>query len=156
VDPEDIPEARIIWLQPGDIIVVRSGAYTGDSATIPVEIGKCIAGFDMVLQCNSVNAKFVQYALLSNYLKNAQIDLEKMRAAQPHLNSVELGNCVLLAPPLVEQSAIVAFLDAETARIDGLIQEAEIGINLLRERRTTLISDAVTGKIDVRDWKEAM
>ena len=150
VDPKDIPGARIVWLQPGDIIVVRSGAYTGDSAIIPPELGESIAGFDMVLRCNDVSAMFVQYSLLSNYLKSAQIDLEKMRAAQPHLNSEELGNCVLLTPPLEEQCAIAAFLDAETARIDVLIKEAENGIRLLRERRTTLISDAVTGKIDVR------
>lgn len=56
-------------------------------------------------------------------------------------------------PPVAEQHAIATFLNAETSRMDGFVQEAENGINLLRERRTTLISDAVTGKIDVRDWK---
>ena len=56
-------------------------------------------------------------------------------------------------PPVDEQRTIVALLDTETSRMDILVQEAENGINLLRERRMTLISDAVTGKIDVRDWK---
>jgi len=54
-------------------------------------------------------------------------------------------------PPVAEQHAIATLLDAETSRMDGFVQEAENGINLLRERRTTLISDAVTGKIDVRN-----
>ncbi len=53
-------------------------------------------------------------------------------------------------PPVAEQHAIAAFLDAEVSSMDALVQEAETGINLLRERRMTLISDAVTGKIDVR------
>ena len=86
VNPADIPEKRIVWLSAGDIIVVRSGAYTGDSAIIPEGYGPCIAGFDMVLHCDGVLPHFVQFALLSKYLKEGQIDLEKTRAAQPHLN----------------------------------------------------------------------
>lgn len=54
-------------------------------------------------------------------------------------------------PPIAEQSAIAAFLEMETARLDGLVSEAESVITLLQERRTALISAAVTGKIDVRN-----
>ncbi len=57
----------------------------------------------------------------------------------------------VLIPPLPEQQAIVAYLDAETAKIDALITEAEKAIALLKERRSAIISAAVTGKIDVRD-----
>jgi len=53
-------------------------------------------------------------------------------------------------PPTEEQRAIVEHLDIETAKWDGLIAEAERAIDLLQERRTALISAAVTGKIDVR------
>ncbi|MBF0159942.1 MAG: restriction endonuclease subunit S [Magnetococcales bacterium] len=53
-------------------------------------------------------------------------------------------------PPLPEQSAIASFLDNETAKIDTLIAEANHAIELLKERRSALISAAVTGKIDVR------
>ena len=73
---------------------------------------------------------------------------------QLNLNTDTIGSIYIGMPSLEEQCAIAAFLDTETARMDALVQEAEIGINLLRERRTTLISDAVTGKIDVRDWQE--
>ena len=45
---------------------------------------------------------------------------------------------------------IVAYLDDETTKIDTLIAKAEQAIALLREHRTSLISAAVTGKIDVR------
>jgi type I restriction enzyme S subunit len=54
-------------------------------------------------------------------------------------------------PTLDEQSAIVAFLDTETAKIDALVGEARQAIGLLKERRSALISAAVTGKIDVRN-----
>lgn len=151
VSPADIPANRIVWLQKDDIIVVRSGAYTGDSAIIPDAFSGAIAGFDMVLRCNRASAKFVQYALLSKYLKEGQIDLEKMRAAQPHLNSEELGSCTIVLPPPEEQGKIVALLDKETAKIDLLIAKSRRNIELMREHRTALISAAVTGKIDVRE-----
>ena len=53
-------------------------------------------------------------------------------------------------PPLAEQAAVVAYLNRETTNFGALISEAERGIELLRERRSALISAAVTGKIDVR------
>ena len=57
----------------------------------------------------------------------------------------------LALPPLAEQRAIVAHLDEKCRKIDQLKAKAERGIELLKERRSALISAAVTGKIDVRD-----
>jgi type I restriction enzyme S subunit len=54
-------------------------------------------------------------------------------------------------PPLDEQKQIAAFLDRETSKIDQLIDKANQSIGLLKERRSSLISAAVTGKIDVRE-----
>ena len=144
VDPNEIPNQRIVWLAAGDIIVVRSGAYTGDSAIIPDGFGSSIAGFDMVLKCHSACPRFIQFALLSNYLQEGQIDLEKMRAAQPHLNAEELCSCVVVLPNADEQTAIVSFLDAETSKIDLLIAEQRRLIELLKEKRQAVISHAVT------------
>ncbi|CAM3695603.1 restriction endonuclease subunit S [Rahnella victoriana] len=56
-------------------------------------------------------------------------------------------------PSPQEQFQIAAFLDHETAKIDTLIDLQQQQIELLKERRTALISAAVTGKIDVRDWQ---
>lgn len=151
VDPADIPDKRIIWLAPGDIIVVRSGAYTGDSAIVQEHHCPAIAGFDMVVSPKCVNPFFLQYALLSRYLKSNQIDLEKMRAAQPHLNAEELGSCFVLLPPPIEQESIVAFLDHSTKRVDGVISKTLLSIDLLKERRSALITAAVTGQIDLRE-----
>jgi type I restriction enzyme S subunit len=135
---------RIVWLSVGDIVVVRSGAYTGDSALVPKEYAGAIAGFDMVLTVSGADPEFVQYALLSEYLKQGQIDIARTRAAQPHLNSEELGSCLCIVPPRGEQKEIVRFLDCETAKIDALIAEQEQLIATLREDRTATITDAVT------------
>ena len=57
---------------------------------------------------------------------------------------------VIAAPPIEEQRKILAFLDLELAKLDTLTTEAQRAIDLLQERRTALISAAVTGQIDVR------
>ena len=62
-----------------------------------------------------------------------------------------VGGMRVTAPPLAEQTAIAEFLDRETANIDTLTAEAQRAIDLLQERRTALISAAVTGQIDVRN-----
>lgn len=54
-------------------------------------------------------------------------------------------------PPLEEQRGIASYLDEQTAKIDTLIAETETFIELARERRSALITAAVTGKIDVRE-----
>lgn len=62
----------------------------------------------------------------------------------------QLGRLTVPLPDIKEQSAIVAFLDVETTKLDALKVEAERAITLLKERRSALISAAVTGQIDVR------
>jgi type I restriction enzyme S subunit len=54
-------------------------------------------------------------------------------------------------PPAVKQQAIADFVEREVSRLDALVAEAERSMQLLAERRSALISAAVTGQIDVRD-----
>jgi len=56
----------------------------------------------------------------------------------------------LVLPPLLEQENIVLYLSFEASKSEKLINEAKTAITLLQERRTALISAAVTGKLDVR------
>ena len=58
-------------------------------------------------------------------------------------------------PPPTEQDAIATFLDQETGRIDALTTQVETAVERLQEYRTTLITAAVTGKIDVRESARA-
>ncbi|RMD97026.1 MAG: restriction endonuclease subunit S, partial [Bacteroidetes bacterium] len=69
------------------------------------------------------------------------------------LSGDELGAFEGIAPPPSEQSAIAAFLDRETSRIDALVEKKRRFIELLREKRQALITAAVTGKLDVRTGK---
>ena len=55
-------------------------------------------------------------------------------------------------PTIEEQKKIAEFLDNKAAIFSNLIENTESAIELIKERRTALISAAVTGKIDVRNW----
>ena len=71
-------------------------------------------------------------------------------AAQPKLTSENLMNITVIIPPRLEQDQIANFLDRKTGQIDQLITTEQRKIELLKEYRQSLISEAVTGKIDVR------
>jgi type I restriction enzyme S subunit len=149
VDPKDVPWDRDPVLRSDDIIVVRSGAYTGDSAIVPPEYDGAIAGYDMVVRLRrGLVPQFIAWALLSGYALDTQIKVVSVRAAQPHLNAEELGAVVLLLPPRNDQRAVTAFLDRETAQIDALLAKKGQLIALLQEKRTALITRAVTKGLD--------
>ena len=69
-------------------------------------------------------------------------------AKMPRVSPDQVGNTLAPRPPESEQLAIAAFLDRETARIDGLMERKERLIELLREKRTALITRAVTRGLD--------
>ena len=149
VAPDDIPWHRRPLLELNEILVVRSGAYTGDSAIVSNEIAGCVAGYDMILTIQKASPEFLAWVLLSRYMLIGQIYLERMRAAQPHLNAEELGAFFVLLPSLSEQQEIVEYIDQETARIDEILSRTKREIELLQEYRTALISEVVTGKVRV-------
>ena len=72
----------------------------------------------------------------------------------PDLGLREIGRFPVPLPPMQEQEDIADYLDEEAARFDTLTAEAQRAIDLLQERRTALISAAVTGQIDVRPFTE--
>ncbi|MGG7446140.1 restriction endonuclease subunit S [Kosakonia oryzendophytica] len=72
--------------------------------------------------------------------------------SQMNLNADIVRKFKILVPPVSEQREIVRYLDCNLPQIEILLERADSVIALLQERRTALISAAVTGKIDVRDW----
>ena len=151
VDPQEVPQNREAFLSEGEIIVVRSGAYTADSAIIPPQYDGAVTGYDMVLKPTEISPKFLAMALLTSYLRDDQLIINSTRAAQPHLNAEEIGNALVVLPPKEEQTNIAMYLDDRTESLDTAVAQAHRQIVLTNEYRTRLIADVVTGKIDVRN-----
>ena len=144
VDPNDVPYDRNPILNEEDIVVVRSGVYTGDSAIIDKSFGGSVAGYDMIVRVKQGIPKFISYLLLSHEVLKHQLHVARMRAAQPHLNAEELGETVFPFPPESLQIRIADYLISKTSQIDDLIAKKRRLIELLHEQRTALINRAVT------------
>ena len=144
--------AELYLLAEGDLLFARSGATVGKtfrydpSWGIAAYAGYLIrARFDERLATPAFVEYFTRsqsYAdwILSNFIQSTIQNVSAERYA----------NLVVPKPPIPEQRAIAAFMDRETAKLDGLIAKVREAIDRLRELRTTLISAAVTGRIDVR------
>jgi len=99
---------------------------------------------------NEMNVLFLQYVFQSRGTQSQLITL----TSQATVGGVYMGDIVELkitVPSLEEQQSIINYLDEAANRIDSLITKSTQAIELLKEKRTALISAAVTGKIDVRD-----
>lgn len=69
----------------------------------------------------------------------------------PHVSPDQVGSFPIPQPPLAEQRQIVYYLADRCKKIDALVDKAHASMDVLREYRSALITDAVTGKIDVRE-----
>jgi type I restriction enzyme S subunit len=93
--------------------------------------------------------------LLSSNMFVAHFSPDTTGVSVPHISPEQVRNFIIPVPPAEEQNDIITFLQKQTYKLDGLTEKAEGVITLLQERRTALISAAVTGKIDVRNWQPA-
>ena len=136
-------------LQAGDLVTVRTG-NAGITAIIPQDLDGCQCFTMLITTLNSdASSEFYCY-FINSPLAQSYFSIEGWGTAQINISVPILKALPISIPPLPQQQSIAAFLDRETAKFDELIAEAHHAIALLRERRTALISAAVTGKIDVR------
>jgi type I restriction enzyme S subunit len=140
-----IPESRNPYLQVGDVVVVRSGAYTGDVAMITEEWAGSVAGYDLVASPGtSLNSAFCAYALLSvpvqQYFKG-----QSNRAAQAHLNRQQLRTTRIPLPPRNEQDDIAGILTTTQKKIDYAERRCAAFKDLFR----TLLHKLMTAKTRV-------
>lgn len=97
-------------------------------------------------------SKYAFYSLISeDFIKI--VDSSTYGTKMPRASSEFLSEMRLTVPPLKEQQQIANYLDEKTSKIDILIEKSNKSIELLKEKRTALISAAVTGKIDVREFE---
>ncbi len=141
---EALPLDRAPLLREGEILVVRSGAYTGDSAMVTSTWAGSAPGYDLRVSPVGAHPAYIAYCLLSAVALD-QIDLARNRAAQPHLNAEDLGDVILRVPPVDEQRRIAEYLDAETARMDVLLAATDRQIEALICRRLAAFRAMTTG-----------
>ena len=146
INPADLPEGRNAFLRTGEIIVVRSGAYAGDSTIIPAKYNGYISGYDMVVTITKAVPEFIAYAFLSKHILDDQLLLLSLRAAQPHVNAEQVLNLGLPLPPKEEQKKIAVYLSRKRDYLDSLAANLRKQIETLEQYRKSLIHEYVTGE----------
>lgn len=129
----------------GSLLIAMYGATIGRMGVlgVPAASNQAVCALSGPVDCS---VEFVEYAMLA---ARERLLLEAVGGGQPNINQETVRAFRIPVPPLVEQQRIVAHLRERVGEVDRAIGIAERGIELARERRSALISAAVTGKIEV-------
>lgn len=139
-------------LNSGDLVAVRSG-QVGVTAVVPQELDGCNCIDLIIIRKPLEDCEQFLCWFLGSDLAIRQFTEGAGGAIQQHFNIGTAMNLVIVRPPIDEQREVASFLHGESGRLDALTAEATRAVVLLKERRTALISAAVTGKIDVRNMR---
>lgn len=157
VATSDLPE---MWASPSDLnqygvrigdLLVCEGGEVGRAGIVVEAPQGCIIqnALHRVRARENFDVRFLLYVLHS-VAEAGWFSILCNKATIAHLTREKLVALQIPAPTGEEQKEITDYLDKKTAQIDGQVSREERSIELLKEYRTALISEAVTGKIDVR------
>lgn len=139
-------------VQPGDILLSIT-AYIGSVAVVPDDIEEAFVS-QHVARCSlsnsSHNPYWIGYVLLSD-VGQIHGKLSLYGGTKDGLSLLDVKNYPVLLPPRTEQDEIVKRIEEQTSAIEAATCKIEREIELIRQYRSRLISDVVTGKVDVRN-----
>jgi len=149
-------------LKEGDLLVTKSSgsaSHIGKTSLVDAEVASlqaCYSNFMQRLRVKeSALPKFVWYWMNSPLCREQLAYLSTTTSGLSNLNGSVLGSVYLSFPPLPEQEDIVRELDETKRSIDALKRHCIEHIQKLREYRSSLISAAVTGQLDLSTFKAA-
>ena len=151
----EIPSADLprYLLRYGDVLMNEGGDFDklGRGHIWRAEIEPCIhQNHVFAVRPHGVSAEWLNTVTGSGYAQFYFMTRSKQSTNLASISSSNIMELPVALPPAKEQTEILAFLNHQTSQLDTLTQEAQTAIALLQERRTALISAAVTGKMDVR------
>lgn len=154
--PTTLTPRRDLALKKGDVLVSRANTreLVGGCALIEQDFPQlmiCDKLYRLIVDVNKAIPAFLA-ALISVHGRR-EVELEATGASASMVNIAQsvICNLQIALPPLEEQFDIISTVAAGTQRYDTLISTSERSIELLKERRSALITAAVTGQIDLRE-----
>lgn len=133
----------------GDVIISTVRTYLKAIASIKKDNLIVSTGF-AVLRPRKVDSNFISYAL-QNELFLGEVVSQSTGVSYPAINSTDLVEIRIPVPPTTEQQIIAKYLDEKVSKIDKTITELQTQIEDLKALKSSLITEAVTGKIDLRN-----
>jgi type I restriction enzyme S subunit len=138
--------------QAGDLIFSRN-ATVGEVAQVGCDQPEFAMGQDVCLlrrKQTDISSDYLQ-AVLRSPVVIEQLQILMVGATFKRVNVDDIRNLLVPMPPAGEQLSIADFIGRRAGRIESLLNKTERSITLLKERRSALISAAVTGQIDLRE-----
>jgi type I restriction enzyme S subunit len=146
---EDVTfDSQVKRFRPGDVLFGKLRPYLA-KVTRPRIAGICVGEFLVLRATGNVSADFLEQKLRSKRVIDL-INSSTFGAKMPRADWTFIGNLKFAYPPADEQQEILEYIQEKSAEIDQAISRAQREIELMREYRTRLISDVVTGQVDVR------
>ena len=133
-----------------DLVSIRVG-YPGVTAVVTEELEGANCASIIIIRRGRFNSDWL-CAAMNIWVGKQQVNNASYGAAQKQFNVSDAIEFIFPVPPENEQNDIALYVEESLKKFDELTNKAQLQIELLRERRTALISAAVTGKIDVRGW----
>ncbi|MNJ53618.1 hypothetical protein D3C77_490150 [compost metagenome] len=150
-DAEDMGDSEFFWVEPGDLILSGQFAWEGAVALANVEHESCVVSHRYPIirgRAGEVLTEYLFAFFLSHYGDFLLNDCSRGSAGRNRpLNIVSLLKWKIPVPPMDLQEKVAALVRYRRE----LLHKVEISINLLKERRSALITAAVTGQIDLRE-----
>jgi len=137
-------------LKERDVLIVQTGDI-GQSAVVTADFEGCNCHALIIVSPvhRELDGRWLSWVLNSDYGVHSLLSIQT-GALHPHLNCGNVKGLLVPLPSLLEQERIVEHIESVTSQFDTLVEDAERAIGLLKERRSALITAAVTGQIDVR------
>lgn len=155
VSQEKYKELSSFKVFAGDILLTTRGTI-GKVAIVPNTFHEgvlhpCLIRFRV--DDSIVNKDFLAYYFNDTNLILDQVKYNSNSTTIDVIYSYTLKELIVSLPPLDVQNDIVAHLNYKVQKIDEMLKEASQSVENLKSYKSTLITEAVTGKIDLRDWK---
>lgn len=140
--------------QRGDVLVTRVGAGIGESCIIDTDLEFSVyVSLTHIRPNKEILSEYIVYFFNTEYCYQLNHEGTVVGGGQGNLNVKNVERYRIPLPPIDEQKEIVTYLDNYRSETDELISKYQKQIELMQEYRTAIISQAVTGKIDVREWQ---
>lgn len=148
---EKYHESPEIKIYPNDILLVKTGSTIGKTAIVFEGTPEMTLNPQLVvLKDVQLQSKFLYFLMISNYFQG-YFDVYTAGGSTPAISQEKINNFKIAFPEETEQKTIVDNLERMEIRITDLIEKYRTEIELLKEYKIALISEVVTGKVDVRD-----
>lgn len=150
-DLSHVAKLRYYKLEIGDLLITKSSGsalHIGKTSIVDADIAKLHCFYSNFMQRvrlkQNVMPKLYWYILNSSIARYQFVFLQNSTSGIGNINSKHIDNIIVPVPPLVEQTAIAAYLDEKCATIDAIVSEAKASIEEYKSWKASVIFETVT------------